>query len=124
MFKAMKPELTTMAIRRFVEKSLGPAFTKVEIVQLKEVYETSRPHTPLLLILTPGNDPMEQIRKLQANNSDYPRTRQDISLGKGQGAAAKALIEECKKNGSWAVLQNCHLSKSFLPELESIIESL
>jgi hypothetical protein len=55
----MKPEMTTMAIRRFVEKSLGSAFTKTEIIHLKEVYDNSKPHTPLLLILTPGNDPME-----------------------------------------------------------------
>jgi dynein heavy chain len=59
LFKAMKPEMTTMAIRRFVEKSLGSAFTKTEIIHLKEVYDNSKPHTPLLLILTPGNDPME-----------------------------------------------------------------
>jgi hypothetical protein len=35
------------------------------------------------------------------------------------------LIENAKgQGGSWAVLQNCHLAQSFLPELESIIESL
>ena len=59
LFKTLKPEMTTMAIKRFVEKSLGSAFTKVEIIHLKEVYENSKPYTPLLLILTPGNDPME-----------------------------------------------------------------
>ena len=59
LFRCLKPELTTMTIRRYVNKALGRFFVTPVIFQLKEVYENSRSHTPLLLILTPGNDPME-----------------------------------------------------------------
>lgn len=47
-----------------------------------------------------------------------------VSLGKGQGEKAKQLINEIRPYGGWVVLQNCHLSSSFLPEIEQIIESL
>lgn len=64
LIRCLKPELTTLTIRRYVAKSLGRYFVTPIIFNLREVYEGSFVHTPLLLILTPGNDPMDQIRKL------------------------------------------------------------
>ena len=44
------------------------------------------------------------------------------SLGQGQGVlAAKDIQIGCEK-GEWICLQNCHLSVSWLPELERILE--
>mmetsp|Transcript_15758 Transcript_15758/g.21326 ORF Transcript_15758/g.21326 Transcript_15758/m.21326 type:complete len:98 (-) Transcript_15758:2003-2296(-) len=96
-------------------KSLGRFFVTPLIFSLKEVYENSHAHTPLLLILTPGNDPMDQIKKLA---EEKQRRVVPVSLGKGQGEKAKAMIADFRKASGWIVLQNCHLSKSFLPELE------
>jgi dynein heavy chain len=45
-----------------------------------------------------------------------------VSLGQGQEAIAQRKVEEGAANGSWVVLQNCHLAKSFLPALEIICE--
>lgn len=47
-----------------------------------------------------------------------------ISLGQGQAKKAKEKISEGSKNGTWLYLANCHLSMSFLKELEKIIENL
>ncbi len=30
------------------------------------------------------------------------------------------MIQDCMDNGSWVVLQNCHLATSFLKDLERI----
>lgn len=46
-----------------------------------------------------------------------------ISLGQGQGPKAQALIEEGKQNGNWVFLQNCHLDKTFMPTLETIVNN-
>jgi dynein heavy chain len=40
-----------------------------------------------------------------------------ISLGQGQGKKAQALIERAKIEGTWVLLNNCHLSKSWLGNL-------
>jgi len=47
-----------------------------------------------------------------------------ISLGQGQGKKAKALVELSASKGYWVLLQNCHLSISWMPELELICEGL
>lgn len=45
-----------------------------------------------------------------------------ISLGQGQGKKAEKLIDDAKVKGGWVLLQNCHLSLSWMPRLESIVE--
>ena len=64
LIRCLKPELTTLAIRRYVSKSLGRFFITPIIFSVKEVFEESKVHTPIMLILTPGNDPMDQIKNL------------------------------------------------------------
>ena len=48
---------------------------------------------------------------------------QTISLGEGQGPRTRLLIENARRDGTWVVLQNCHLADSFMPELEIICEA-
>lgn len=55
----MKPEKTIEMISRYIEKTLGTYFIKPIIYSLEEVYADSKSHIPMILILTPGNDPME-----------------------------------------------------------------
>lgn len=57
--KVLKPEKTIIMIKRYIEKALGSFFIKPIIFSLEEVYTDSKPHIPIILILTPGNDPME-----------------------------------------------------------------
>jgi dynein heavy chain len=85
----LKPELTTAAIRRYVVKSMGPYFVQPIIFQISEIFNDSKVHTPMLLLLTPGNDPMEAIKKAAEEKGKVPYP---ISLGKGQGDKAKRLI--------------------------------
>merc|ERR1711988_465121 len=49
---------------------------------------------------------------------------ESISLGQGQGPKSKRMIESARQSGGWVLLANCHLSVSWLPELEVICEQM
>jgi dynein heavy chain len=44
-----------------------------------------------------------------------------ISLGQGMGPRAEKLINGAMRDGYWVTLQNCHLAKSWMSQLELIV---
>ena len=46
----------------------------------------------------------------------------NISLGQGQEVVAEAALDLAGTQGHWVILQNIHLVKSWLPNLEKKIE--
>lgn len=46
-----------------------------------------------------------------------------VSLGQGQTAAAMKALERGLSAGKWVFFANCHLSASWLPELEKLIQN-
>jgi len=81
---------------------------------LNKIYPDSSPQTPFLFILSPGADPFISV----SNFSKVKETSlESVSLGQGQGAIAEKLIRVNMESGGWVVLQNCHLSISWMPNL-------
>lgn len=99
---------------------MGEKFIVAPTFDLGKCYRDSAVVTPLIFVLSSGSDPVADFLKFaeEANMSDRYKS---ISLGQGQGKKAKALVELSTSKGYWALLQNCHLSISWMPELELIV---
>ena len=64
--------------------------------------------TPIVFILSPGSDPMQIVTQF-AHKMGQGNQLQSLSLGQGQGPIAERIIEKAVGDGSWVILQNCHL---------------
>jgi len=47
-----------------------------------------------------------------------------LSLGQGQAPIATKMVEDGARNGHWIFLANCHLSLSWMPQLDKLIETI
>jgi len=119
--KALRLDKLNNAITYYIETNLGKEFVEPPTFDVSKSYKDSTYITPLLFVLTTGSDPVNDFRNLAEANG---RKCELVSLGKSMDKIAVSKIEETKLKGSWILLQNCHLSISFMPKLEDIIDGL
>ncbi|KJP87668.1 hypothetical protein AK88_02696 [Plasmodium fragile] len=102
--------------------------------------------TPVLFLLTPGNDPSKDIEEYVAKlkrtkgkgvksdkKSDHMNGDQyseesisyvNISMGQGQESIALKYLKEISKSGGFIFLQNIHLMTKWLKEFEEILDKI
>jgi dynein heavy chain len=104
-----------------ISDELGRQFITPPTFDMRKTYEDSRFDQPIIIVLSAGADPMTELQKL----ADEEQQRvSPVSLGQGQAEVAKAKIRESQEIHQWVVLQNCHLSPSFMPVLDGLIEKM
>ncbi|DBA83803.1 TPA: hypothetical protein ACH3X1_006326, partial [Trebouxia sp. C0004] len=125
LLKLVRPDCLVSAIQQYVVASLGPRFAEPGPVSLTQVSKDSNNTTPIIFILSAGCEPTHELQRLaQAEGFTPGEKLHIISLGQGQGPLAQAVIDVAAKQGHWVCLQNCHLAKSWMPELERQVSKL
>ena len=119
--KSIRPDKVIPAVQNYVTEVMGERFIVAPTFDLSKCYRDSSVVTPLIFVLSAGSDPVADFLKFAEEMNMNDRYR-SISLGQGQGKKAKALVETGSSKGYWVLLQNCHLSISWMPQLELICE--
>lgn len=121
--KALRADKVTAAIQDFIVEKIGQNFIDPPTFNLGACYKDSSNIQPLIFVLSAGSDPIADFIKF-AEESDMMSKIDLVSLGQGQAPKAEKAIEKAKATGGWCLLQNCHLSISWMPRLEAIVEQL
>ncbi|KAM7353017.1 dynein heavy chain at 36C isoform 1-T1 [Cochliomyia hominivorax] len=124
LLRVFRPDKLVPGILGFVATEMGTKFVDPPQFDLAASFADSHCCIPLIFILTPGSDPTATLLKFADEQGFGSNRLFSLSLGQGQGPIAVKMIDEGVKLGNWVVLQNCHLAKSFMPQLEKICESL
>ncbi|XP_042367999.1 dynein axonemal heavy chain 2 [Plectropomus leopardus] len=121
--RSLRQDRVSLCVTSFIVNNLGFRFVEPPVLDMKAVVEESTSTTPLIFVLSPGEDPTGALLQL-AEASSMSKHFHALSLGQGQAPIAKSMIEEGVKNGHWVFLANCHLSLSWMPELDKLVEQL
>jgi len=119
--RCIRSDKLCLGVLDFVHDVMGEEFVKPPPFDLSACYDDSSPTIPLVFILSPGSDPMSAILKAAEQLNIAMNA---VSLGQGQGPVAERMIDRGQIEGSWVVLQNCHLAPSWMTSLERITEAL
>nr|AML30860.1 axonemal inner arm dynein heavy chain 4 [Marsilea vestita] len=121
--RCIRPDKVVPAIRDFVYEQLGAEFVRPPQFNLEACYKESSATCPLIFVLSAGSDPTAVLLTFAAEKEMADKLA-PVSLGQGQGPRAAALIMDAMAQGTWVLLQNCHLAPSWMPELERICENV
>ncbi|RZC39320.1 dynein heavy chain 2, axonemal-like [Asbolus verrucosus] len=121
--RSLRQDRMSFCISNFIVNQLGPKFVEPPVLDIRAVLEESVAQTPLIFVLSPGVDPAGSLIQL-AENAGMTNDFHSLSLGQGQSPIATRMIQIGAKQGHWVFLANCHLSLSWMPQLDKIVETL
>ncbi|EAX96997.1 Dynein heavy chain family protein [Trichomonas vaginalis G3] len=122
--RCLRPDRILSCISNYIENTIGEEFIKPPPLELSAAYHDSDAYTPLLFVLSPGVDPLTNLKRLATDMKIPEDSFHDLALGQGQAEIAKQLMVEGSQKGWWVYLSNCHLMLSWMDEFEGIFEEI
>merc|ERR1711871_1582844 len=119
--RCLRPDKVIEASQNFITEKFGQKFIEPPPFDLAACYDDATNMTPLIFVLSSGADPMADLVRF-ATEMKMAKKLASISLGQGQGPIAASMIEEGMERGTWVLLQNCHLAKSWMTAFDKIVE--
>lgn len=122
--RILRQDRAVPALKKYISEFIGDKYVVSPSFDIGKAYDESRNKTPILFIISPGADPLVLIEKLcQREEKEYEDNVRTLSLGQGQEEAALKAIDNAQipNQEKWILLQNCHLAKSFMTQLEKKI---
>lgn len=121
---ATRPDRLQSAMTKFACEMLDLKELSPTNVNLKRLcQEETEANEPILIIISPGADPSQELQDLAKNVVGSDKYHQ-VAMGQGQAEIAMQLLHECSKNGDWLCLKNLHLVTPWLSVLEKELNSL
>ncbi|XP_058531818.1 dynein axonemal heavy chain 2 isoform X3 [Ochotona princeps] len=121
--RSLRQDRVAFCVTSFIVSNLGSRFIEPPVLNMKLVMEDSSPRSPLVFILSPGVDPTGALLQL-AEHTGMAQRFHALSLGQGQAPIAARLLRDGVAQGHWVFLANCHLSLSWMPNLDKLVEQL
>uniref|UniRef100_A0A8D0H431 Cytoplasmic dynein 2 heavy chain 1 n=1 Tax=Sphenodon punctatus TaxID=8508 RepID=A0A8D0H431_SPHPU len=117
--QAVRPDRLQSAMALFACKALGIKELSPPPLNLKRLYKETLEIEPILIIISPGADPSQELQEL-ANVERSGECYHQVAMGQGQADLALQTLKECARSGEWLCLKNLHLVVSWLPILEKL----
>eukprot|EP00937_MAST-01D_sp_MAST-1D-sp2_P000239 g239.t1 len=131
--RCVRDDRTILAVKGFLKASetveaggvrfaaMGPRYVEPVTDTPDSVLADTAAHIPVIYLLSAGADPTNSIEQLSK------RKKQDVqcvSMGEGQEPVALNAITMAMANGSWVLLQNCHLGLGFMDGMEELLAKI
>ncbi|XP_025753905.1 cytoplasmic dynein 2 heavy chain 1 isoform X2 [Oreochromis niloticus] len=121
--QAVRPDRLQSAMTCFASQTLAMKELSPPPLNLRRLYTETMEWEPVLIIISPGADPSQELAELAAETVGRDNYH-EISMGQGQADVALATLRECSRNGDWLCLKNLHLVTAWLPLLEKELNVL
>ncbi|XP_027593384.2 dynein heavy chain 10, axonemal isoform X1 [Pipra filicauda] len=112
------------AVTDFVTVTMGETYVQPPVISFEAILQQSSPFSPVVFILSPGSDPVNDLMKLAERTEFAAERLKFLAMGQGQEKIALQMLEEAVVQGDWLMLQNCHLLVKWLIHLEKALEKI
>ena len=128
--RSLREDRTILCVNEFIKATeviaaggemlpgMGPRYVEAATDTVEQIYAESLATVPTVYLLSAGADPTDSVTRLAAKKK---RECQCVSMGEGQEPVAMRAINSAVVNGSWVLLQNCHLGLGFMEGIEDLI---